>query len=389
MADRISRWDALDVLRGLTIIVMLLNMTPGSWSTNYSFITHVQWEGWALVDMVAPAFLFCIGVAMPLSFARRASKGDSRRALLRHVLWRAFVLVALGFALNLYLTFDFATVRIPSVLSRIGLCYGIAGALVVLTARTDASGALVFRTGFIAWTCVAILVSYWALLYFVPVPGFSAQELRGFEPVGNWAAYIDRAVIGTQHFFQHYPIDGQVVFDPEGILSTWPACFNVLVGALAGIYLARPDASSPALKAVIAGASMMILAYLLAPLCPMIKNIWTSTFALFSGGFALALLGLLMPITRQPGITQVLHPTRIFGENPLLAYIIVWLMGPIIDRNWFGTSESPLSLRDGGQQWLSQFLEPRAASLLFGLLCMAFVFAILLYCHRKRWILKI
>ncbi len=386
MAGRSMRWDALDVLRGITIIVMLLNMTPGSWSTNYSFITHVQWEGWAVVDMVAPGFLFCIGVAMPLSYARRSAKGDSRQVLLRHVLWRAFVLVALGFLLNLYSTPDLETVRIPSVLSRIGLCYGIAGAFVVLTARQDASGALSFRTGLIAWTSVGILVSYWALLYFVPVPGFGAPR---FDPVGNWGAYIDRAVIGTQHFFQHYRIDGEVVFDPEGILSTWPACFNVLAGVLTGMHLARPDAQRPAATAMLAGAAMMTLAYLLEPLCPIVKNIWTSTFALFSAGFALALLGLLMPVSQQPGVTQVLQPARIFGENPLLAYIINWLMMPLIDANWFGTKEAPLALRDGGQQWLSQFLEPRAASLVFGLLCMAFILLILLYCHRRRWILKI
>lgn len=386
MAGRSMRWDALDVLRGITIIVMLLNMTPGSWSANYSFITHVQWEGWAVVDMVAPGFLFCIGVAMPLSFARRAAKGDSRQALLRHVLWRAFLLVALGFLLNFYLTPDLETVRIPSVLSRIGLCYGIAGAFVVLTARQDASGALSFRTGLIAWTSVGILVSYWALLYFVPVPGFGAPR---FDPVGNWGAYIDRAVIGTQHFFQHYKIDGEVVFDPEGILSTWPACFNVLAGVLTGMHLARPDAKRPAATAMLAGAAMMTLAYLLEPLCPIVKNIWTSTFALFSAGFALALLGLLMPVSQQPGVTQALQPARIFGENPLLAYIINWLMMPLIDANWFGAKDAPLSLRDGGQQWLSQFLEPRAASLVFGLLCMAFILLILLYCHRRRWILKI
>ena len=131
-----KRWDALDVLRGLTIILMMLNLSPGSWTHNYGFLVHAKWEGWTLIDMVAPAFLFCIGVAMPLSFARRVAKGDSRQALLRHVLWRAFVLVALGFVLNLYPTFDFETVRIPSVLSRIGLCYGIAGVFVLVREAT-------------------------------------------------------------------------------------------------------------------------------------------------------------------------------------------------------------------------------------------------------------
>jgi predicted acyltransferase len=381
-----KRWDALDVLRGLTIILMMLNLSPGSWTHNYGFLVHAKWDGWTLIDMVAPAFLFCIGVAMPLSFARRVARGDSRQALMRHVVWRAFVLVALGFVLNLYPTFDFETVRIPSVLSRIGLCYGIAGVFVVLTARTDTPGVLTLRPAPIIWASVIILVSYWVLLYFVPVPGFGAQR---FDEVGSWPAYVDRAVIGTQHFFQHYKVDGQVVFDPEGILSTWPACFSVLLGVLVGLFYASPGASRPAVTAIIAGAALMLLAYLIVPVCPIIKNLWTSSFALFSGGFVLALLGLLMPVTEKPGVSQVLQPARIFGENPLLAYVINWLMAPLIDANWFGSKESPLSLRDGGQQWLSQLLEPRAASLVFGLLCMAFIFVILVYCHRRRWILKI
>jgi len=107
-----SRWDALDVLRGITIIAMLLNLSPGSWEFNYAWLVHAKWQGWTLIDMVAPAFLFCIGGAMPLSFARRAAQGASRQALLGHVLWRGLLLIAIGFFLNLYPNFDFARVRV-------------------------------------------------------------------------------------------------------------------------------------------------------------------------------------------------------------------------------------------------------------------------------------
>jgi predicted acyltransferase len=68
-----TRWDALDVLRGLTILLMLMNLTPGSWQTNFGFLIHAPWAGWTLIDMVAPAFLFCVGCAMPLSFERRSA----------------------------------------------------------------------------------------------------------------------------------------------------------------------------------------------------------------------------------------------------------------------------------------------------------------------------
>ena len=381
-----KRWDALDVLRGLTIMLMLLNLSPGSWQFNYSWLEHAKWDGWTLIDMVAPAFLFCIGVAMPLSLRRRSEKGESRQALLRHVLWRSLALIAIGFFLNLYPAFDFEHVRIPGVLQRIGLCYGLVGVFMLLTARNASGTALTLRPGLIAGAALFILVSYWVLLYFVPVPGFGAPR---FDPVGSWPSYIDRAVIGVQHFFPYWPVDGKVVFDPEGILSTWPACFNVLLGAFVGIVHARGSLGRPALVSIAAGAVMIVAALLLQPVCLISKNLWSSTFALFSGGFCLVALGALMPLSQLPGVSLALTPTRIFGENPLLAYIICFLIAPLIDYNWIGDATSPLSLRNFGQLWFGQFLEPRLASLAFGLCGLVFIFLILLVCRRKRWILKL
>lgn len=380
-----KRWDALDVLRGLTIILMLMNLTPGSWEFNYPFLVHATWEGWTLIDMVAPAFLFCIGAAMPLSLERRSARGDSRATLIRHVLSRGALLILIGLFLNLYPNFDFATFRIPGVLQRIGLCYMITGLFMLLTARIDGTK-LLFRFRPLVAAAVVILVSYWLLLYFVPVPGFGAPR---FDPVGSWPPVIDRAVIGVQHFFPHWPVDGKVVFDPEGILSTWPSCFNVLLGALAGLTFTRGTVARPAISFIAAGAVMMGVALLLAGVCPLIKNIWTSTFALWSGGFALAVLGVLMHVSQAPIVRPALWPTRVFGENPLLAYILVFLAAPAIDAQWFGTPETPATLRDSGQAWFSTFLEPRAASLLFALCCMGLLFVVLLVCHRKRWILKL
>lgn len=371
-----SRWDALDVLRGLTIILMLMNLAPGSWAHNYAPLVHAQWEGWTLIDMVAPAFLFCIGVAMPLSFARRSARGDSRETLLWHVITRGLALVAIGFFLNLYPKFDFATVRIPGVLQRIGLCYLLSGVFILLVARRATSGGLQFPARVIAAVAAFVLLSYWALLYFVPVPGFGAPR---FDPVGSWPSVIDRAVIGVEHFFPHFPVDGKVVFDPEGILSTWPACFNVLLGVLVGITFARGRFAWPAATAIAMGAMFMLLALAAQAFCPLIKNLWTSSFALFSGGFALLALGLLMPVSQQPVIGGIFWPARIFGENPLLAYILCFLIAPLVD----------LGLRDAGQAWFERFLAPNAASLAFGTCGVVAIYALLLVCHRRRWILKL
>jgi predicted acyltransferase len=386
------RWDALDVLRGLTIMLMLLNLAPGSWEHNFGFLVHAPWEGGTLIDMVAPAFLFCIGVAMPLSFERRSAKGTTRGELLGHVLWRGLLLVAIGFFLNLYPRFDFATVRIPGVLQRIGLCYALVGAFILITARPagdargEAAGAIAFRARPLLIASLVILLSYWALLYFVPVPGFGANR---FDPFGSWPTVIDRAVLGVAHLFPYWPVEGQVLFDPEGILSTWPACFNVLFGAVVGIVYLRGGLRRPALTAVLVGAAMMLVAIALRGPCPIIKNLWTSTFAVFSSGFSLALLGLLMPVTQREGVRQVFWPARVFGENPLLAYILVFLIAPVIDAGWLGSEAAPKSLRAAGQEWLEKAATPDAASLMFGLCGLVMVFAILIVCHRKRWILKL
>lgn len=378
------RWDALDVLRGLTIILMLMNLTPGSWETNFAFLVHARWEGGTLIDMVAPAFLFCIGVAMPLSLERRAARGDSAATLLRHILWRGALLIAIGFFLNLYPRFDFPTVRIPGVLQRIGLCYALCGAYMVLTARRDDTGALRLRVTPIAWAGAVVLVTYWVLLYVVPVPGSTAPS---FDPVDSWPPVVDRAVLGVAHLFPHWPVDGKVVFDPEGILSTWPACFNVLFGALVGIAHARGRSSRPATTAALVAAGMMAAGLLLHGVCPLIKNLWTSSFALFSSGFSLFVLALLMPVTELAGVRPMFWPARVFGENPLLAYILAFLMAPLLDGAWFGGGTT--SLRDGGQAWLSQTLDPRLASLTFALACIALIFAVLVVCQRRGWILKL
>lgn len=363
------------MLRGITIMLMLLNLCPGSWEFNYSWLVHAKWERWTLIDMVAPAFLFCIGAAMPLSFSRRVARGAARDALLRHIVWRGLLLVLIGFFLNLYPSFDFAHVRIPGVLQRIGLCYALAGVFIVLTARFDAPGSLTLRPRLIAGSALFILLSYWALLYFVPVPGYAAPN---FDPVSSWPPVIDRAVIGVDHLFPWWPVDGKVVFDPEGILSTWPACFNILLGALAGWFYSRATPARVALFAVMAGVAMMLLASLAQAFCPIIKNIWTSTFAVFSGGFSLLALGLLMPVTQLTGARAVFFPARIFGENPLLAYILCFLFAPLVDK-----------FRTAGQAWLAQYFEPHAASLVFAVLFLLVLFGVLLICHRRRWILRL
>ena len=385
-----NRWEALDLLRGLSIIGMLLNLTPGAWDKEYTWMTHAKWQGGHLIDMVAPAFLFCIGAAMTMSFGRRAEKGAGKGHLAGHILWRTLLLVALGLFLNAYPAFDFAHMRIPGVLQKIGLAYGLTSLFVLLTAKQSADGKLVFSPVPIAGALVFVLISHWVLLYFVPVPGFGAPR---FDPLGSWPAYIDRTVFTVPHMFIYWPVNGKVIFDPDGLVNVYTSGGNILLGALAGLAYEKQWFKRPMAVGFAAGVAMMIAAALLNGICPIIKNIWTSTFVLFSGGFSLVLLAILTLVTSQAKaaklLSPVLYPLRVFGSNPLLAYLICFLFAPVLDINWIPHGgQAPVSLRYGSQLLLNG-IDPSVASFLFGVTYLVLMGLILWVCYHRRWFLRL
>src|SRR4051812_643501 len=160
MAAGSERLDSLDVFRGLAIAAMILVSTPGSWSAVYTPLDHAAWNGWTPTDLVFPFLLFAMGAAVPFALVRR--RGTPRRVR-RHVLRRAAVLFFLGLLLNaieMPPPLQLATFRIPGVLQRIAIVYA---AIAALTERTS------WRTQVAVAT--ALLVGYWGLLTFVPVPG--------------------------------------------------------------------------------------------------------------------------------------------------------------------------------------------------------------------------
>src|SRR5271170_6637068 len=223
-----ERLVSLDVYRGLTIAGMILVTDPGTYSAVYWPLLHAPWNGWTPTDMIFPSFLFISGVAMTFSFAARTERGEARRQVAVHLVWRAALLIVIGLVLNGFPLFHLHTLRIPGILQRIALCY-LGGGLLYL-----ACNAKTRRTRFsiLAGVILAILAGYWAALKLVPVPGFGVGRL---DSLGSLPAYIDRAVFGTNHLWAYGLTPGYgVTYDPEGLLSTLPAMTNLLMGVLAG-----------------------------------------------------------------------------------------------------------------------------------------------------------
>jgi predicted acyltransferase len=300
VTDPDQRLESLDVFRGLTIAAMILVSTPGTWEAVYAPLEHAAWDGWTPTDLVFPFLLFAMGAAVPFAMARRRA---TKRRVRRHVIRRALILFALGLLLNAIETppLVWSTFRIPGVLQRIALVYV---AVAALTERTS------WRTQAIA--TIAALAGYWAVMMLVPVPGAGRGVLT---PEGNLASFIDRSLLGT-HLADRF-------WDPEGVLSTIPAIATALCGVFAGDWLNRPSAT-PHRTAMLfaAGLGAAALGLIWDLVFPINKNLWTSSFALLSGGLAAAVLAMchwVLDVRRWRGWEA---PFIAFGRNPLAGYAL-------------------------------------------------------------------
>src|SRR5271166_2566198 len=229
LPERQDRIVSLDVFRGVTIAAMILVNNPGS-TAAYGPLKHARWNGWTPTDLIFPFFLFIVGVSLVFSFASRLRRGDSRNALVLHALRRSAIIFAIGLLLNGLPGFHLATWRIPGVLQRIAVAY-LAAALITLYSRTRAR---------IVWI-TSLLLGYWVLMRFVPVPGYGipTHDIALLDPNAILAAYLDRKLM-LGHLWEG-------TRDPEGVLSTLPAIATALCGVLTGEWL--HSNRSPKLKA--------------------------------------------------------------------------------------------------------------------------------------------
>lgn len=262
---------------------------------------HVAWAGFRLYDLIFPLFLFLIGVAIPLSLDKLVATAG-RGAAVRRILRRTVVLVVIGILFSGGLAGGWGEVRLLGVLQRLGLCYGAAALLY-----------LYLRPRGMAITAVALLVGYWALLTFVPVPGFGAGDFGEGRNLTNWidAQYLPLAKYDGDH-------------DPEGLLSTLPAIVTCLLGVFASLelrHLQRPSGAK-VLRLVLAGLLMLVVGWVWAAQFPVIKKLWTSTFVLVAGGWSLLLLAtfyLVIDVWKWRGWTT---PFAWVGANALTIYLL-------------------------------------------------------------------
>jgi predicted acyltransferase len=359
---------------------MMLVNNPGDWSHVYAQLLHAKWHGWTFTDFIFPFFLFIGGVSMTLSLGRLAHAGADKRALFVKLAKRAGIIFLIGFVLNLYPRFDFATVRVMGVLQRIALC-------VICSAPVVIWGGIRAQVLTILW----LFAVYSGLMLFVPVPDATGVVAAGIlEPGRDVGAYLDRLVL-----------DGHLwaaakTWDPEGLLSTLPAIGSQLFGVLAGHWIASQRTHLHKALGMVLGGGVCILVgiWLGEVFMPVNKSLWTPSYAVLMTGWALVIFGgfffaLDVYPSRVAEIT--FKPFVIFGMNALFLFAFsAFVVKTMMWIKFTGADGAVVSLRTLLWQGFAVLpLAPVNASLLYAVAFTLAMFAVAWFMWRKRWFVKV
>ncbi|UGQ47495.1 acyltransferase family protein [Massilia endophytica] len=362
-----GRYLSLDVLRGLTVALMIVVNTPGSWSHVFPPLLHANWHGFTPTDWVFPTFLFVVGNALAFVMPRFAAQGSA--AVVAKIARRGALIFLLGFLLYWFPFFgpDFhllplADTRIPGVLQRIGLCFIIAGLVLHFTRER---GALVFSA--------MALLAHWAML-----------ALAGdYTLQGNAAAKFDIWLLGERHLYHGEGLP----FDPEGMLGALPATVNVIAGYFAGrLILSKGACYETLAKLMMAGVACIAAALCWNAVLPINKKLWTSSYVLLTVGIDLLVLPLLMYAIEMRGQRGWTGFFEAFGKNTLFIYLLSEVLVILMVKTYVGS----MSTYDWLYATVFAPLAPaKAASLMYALAFMLLCWLVAWWMDKRRIYIKV
>jgi predicted acyltransferase len=338
-----TRLLSLDVFRGATIAAMILVNDPGDWGHIYAPLEHSKWNGCTPTDLIFPFFLFIAGVSIVYAMETRKLLMQDHKKIILTAFRRMVIIIAISWGIQLVLHPGFAHLRFPGVLQRIALVYFICAVLYLKTSQKTRD-----------WLFVIVLVGYYIIMCFVPVPG---QGYATLEPETNIGAWVDRIVFSTNHLWSE-----SHTWDPEGLLGTLPAIGTGLFGIRIGSWLKRTDRDeSVKVSWMFTCGILAVVAGLIWDLFfPINKALWTSSFVLYAGGMATIALAICYWLIDVQGYKRFTTPFVVFGANAITAYILSGFVPTFISRISFNTAKGSLPIYN---ILFTPYLSPNNASL--------------------------
>ncbi|WNJ21325.1 DUF5009 domain-containing protein [Pontibacter sp. G13] len=398
MSQSISnRIISLDALRGFTIAGMVIVNNPGTWGSVYDPLLHANWHGITPTDLIFPFFLFMVGVSISFAYTKRLAQGADKRALYKKVFVRSGKIMLIGWFLALFPFFDFANIRLAGVLPRISLVF-LACACIFLNTRWKQQ----------LWIAGGLLVGYWLLLAFVPVPidavieqalatgtilrsGDRIVELEAIHQISDhWIAANYQPGINFAAWFDRMALPGrfwEITWDPEGLLSTVPAIGSGMLGMLVGtLYQRESDTYRKLTYLFFVGFVMITLGTIWGWFMPLNKNLWSSSYTLWTAGAATLGFAACILVVDVWGYTRWTQLGRVYGANAITSFVLSGLLTWVFYRDiWFGHSLSQMFM--GGMTGLG--VGAKFASMLYAVLYMLVIYLPAHWLYRKEIFIKV
>lgn len=364
-----ARILSLDVFRGLIIVVMIV--VNSQFVSGYSILLHADWSGFTLADFVFPSFLFIVGLTSVVSLNRHREI-ENKTIVYKDIIKRSVLLFLLGIFLNVYpLGIDFQTLRVYGILQRIALCYLVCS--IIYLNSTFKAQILIF---------LGIILGYWVLMTQISVPGFGANQLT---PEGSWVAYFDQILFSARHLYGK-------TYDPEGFLSTIPSIATTLFGVLIGqiIFTNKLTKEKKFIAMATVGLIVLLLGGLWSFSFPINKNLWTSSFVLWSSGWSLLVFSCCFLIIDILGYQKWSLPFKIFGMNALFAFIFhVLLLKTQMYYTVKLANGSTTNIKKLIADTLFSHYSPANSALLYALSFLFLNFLIVLFLYKRKIFIRI
>jgi predicted acyltransferase len=367
-----QRLLSLDFFRGVTVIAMIMVNNPGDGEHVYGILEHSVWNGCTPADLIFPFFLFIMGVSIPYAMERKKQIVPHGKLMLQ-VTRRSLILFALGVFLSLFPQFIFSTVRIPGILSKIGVVYFFCAWLYIRNSP-----------GWQLWIFNFLLLAYYFLMILVPVPGVGYPNTN---PGTNLATWLDRLIITDAHLYKPYS-----PYNPAELLTTLTAVATGISGTITGAWLRKKNRAEGIKVAYLAAAGLVFIGggMIWGLYFPVNKLLWTSSFVLYSSGWAMIGLAVSYWLIDVQGYRKLIKPFVVYGVNAITVFflsVLIKRVARMIDVH--GKDSTSNGWDYLYQTFFEPFFNPYTASLAFAIVLVAGWMAVLWWMYNKRIIVKI